>query len=69
MCTADVGVFGQVWVHKDHPEPFVDFNTEHKCRNFDEIRQWAEDHQLPEDTPEDFLQPPKSPEVVFADIP
>ncbi|OAX84481.1 hypothetical protein ACJ72_01152 [Emergomyces africanus] len=43
MCTADVGVFGQWWVKG--VGPFVDFNTVHKCRNFEEIRKWAEQHQ------------------------
>ncbi|GCB21438.1 naringenin,2-oxoglutarate 3-dioxygenase [Aspergillus awamori] len=65
MCTVDVGVLGQVWVHPDHPEPFVDFNTEHKCRNFEEIRDWAQRNQLPETVPNDFLQPPKIGDRVF----
>ncbi|GLB11104.1 hypothetical protein AtubIFM57258_007523 [Aspergillus tubingensis] len=69
MCTVDVGVLGQVWVHPDHPEPFVDFNTEHKCRNFEEIREWAERNQLPEAVPNDFLQPPKIGDRVYEEIP
>lgn len=44
MCTADYGVFGQWWV-KD-VGPFVDFNTKHKCKNFEDIRAWAEQHQI-----------------------
>ncbi|RDW72708.1 oxidase ustYa family protein [Aspergillus mulundensis] len=47
MCTIDVGVLGQVWIHPEHPSPFVDFNTEHVCRNFEDIRAWAEMNQLP----------------------
>jgi hypothetical protein len=63
MCTADVGVFGQVWYRaapEDVPSAFVDFNTNHKCRNYEDIRKWAEERQLPEDkdAPEDFLMPP-----------
>ncbi|KAF9883352.1 hypothetical protein FE257_003568 [Aspergillus nanangensis] len=69
MCTVDFAVFGQVWVHPDHPEPFVDFNTEHRCRNFEDVRQWAEKNQLPEKTPADFLQHPRSVDVVHAEIP
>ena len=69
MCTVDVGVLGQVWVHPDHPEPFVDFNTEHKYRNFEEIREWAERNQLPEAVPNDFLQPPKIGDRVYEEIP
>ncbi|KAE8147735.1 hypothetical protein BDV25DRAFT_168922 [Aspergillus avenaceus] len=69
MCTVDIGVLGQVWVHKDKPTPFVDFNTEHKCRNYEAIRQWAEHHQLPETVPQDFLEPPKAEDRVFDEIP
>ena len=47
MCTADYGVLGQWWV-KD-VGPFVDFNTKHKCKNFDDIREWAKRHQVNED--------------------
>ncbi|KAE8356226.1 hypothetical protein BDV28DRAFT_127613 [Aspergillus coremiiformis] len=69
MCTVDIGVLGQVWVHPDAPEPFVDFNTKHKCRNFHAIRQWAERNQLPETVPRDFLQPPKIEDRVYEEIP
>ncbi|PYH91646.1 hypothetical protein BO71DRAFT_401222 [Aspergillus ellipticus CBS 707.79] len=69
MCTVDVGVLGQVWVHPDHPEPFVDFNTKHQCRNFEEIREWAQRNQLPEAVPSDFLQPPKAGDRVYEAIP
>ncbi|KAG9669234.1 hypothetical protein KCU99_g7487, partial [Aureobasidium melanogenum] len=44
MCTAETGVFGQWWV-KDIG-PFVDFNTKHKCKNFEDIRVWAEKKQV-----------------------
>ncbi|KAL3488371.1 hypothetical protein BJX62DRAFT_179584 [Aspergillus germanicus] len=56
MCTIDKGVLGQVWLYPDHPSPFVDFNTEHRCQNFEDIRIWAERNQLPEETPGDFLR-------------
>lgn len=69
MCSVDIGVLGQVWVHPENPEPFVDFNTQHKCRNFEAIRQWAERNQLPETVPQDFLQPPKIEDRVYNEIP
>ncbi|KAL4748752.1 hypothetical protein BDW72DRAFT_195494 [Aspergillus terricola var. indicus] len=72
MCTIDVGVLGQVWIHPDRPSPFVDFNTEHVCRNFEDIRAWAERNQLPlpahghgaDDAPADFLVPPRKDRVL-----
>ncbi|KIW07025.1 uncharacterized protein PV09_01919 [Verruconis gallopava] len=58
MCTMDTSVFGSVWVDRNDPRPFTDFNTKHVCRDFEQIREWAEDHQLGDDTPEDFLELP-----------
>jgi hypothetical protein len=49
-------------------EAFVDFNTKHKCRNFEAIRAWAEPRQIPEKMPRDFLVPPE-PEDIFDLIP
>ncbi|KAL2819571.1 hypothetical protein BDW59DRAFT_181645 [Aspergillus cavernicola] len=69
MCTIDIGVLGQVWIHPEHPSPFLDFNTEHRCRNFEDIRDWAERNQLPEDPPRDFLQPPGVGDRIFHEIP
>lgn len=69
MCTIDVGVFGQVWLYPDAPEPFVDFNTQHRCRNFEQIREWAEKHQLPEHPPSDFLEPPQLGDRIYTDVP
>jgi len=54
----DIGVFGSVWVNKTSPQPFVDFNTKHVCRNFEAIRSWAEQHQYPKDAPDDYLEIP-----------
>lgn len=61
MCNMDIGVFGSVWVNNTKPDTFVDFNTKHVCRNFEAIRTWAEDHQMPEpDTfPQDYFDIPK----------
>jgi len=59
MCTVDVGMLGQIWWDPQAPKPFVDFNTKHKCRNFEEVRRWAGKRQMPEDVPEDFLAAPR----------
>ncbi|PKX96194.1 oxidase ustYa family protein [Aspergillus novofumigatus IBT 16806] len=69
MCTIDTGVLGQVWIHPDHPEAYVDFNTEHQCKNFEAIRQYAEKNQLPAQIPQDFLEPPKPGDRVYDEIP
>lgn len=73
MCTVDVGVLGQVWYQPPGAalEAFVDFNTFHKCRNFDAIRDWAEKHQLPDkkDVPIDFLELPKDGDRVWNTVP
>ncbi|EAW15448.1 oxidase ustYa family protein [Aspergillus fischeri NRRL 181] len=69
MCTIDTGVLGQVWIHPDHPEAYVDFNTEHQCKNFEAIRQYAEKNQLPAQIPKDFLEPPKPGDRVYDEIP
>jgi hypothetical protein len=39
MCTVDIGVMGQVWIHPNAPEAYVDFNTKHQCRDFEVVRQ------------------------------
>lgn len=69
MCTVDLGMLGQVWWNQDYPQAYPDFNTQHKCRNFDAVRQWAEDHQAPEEVPEDYLLPPVSRDDVYPTIP
>jgi hypothetical protein len=47
MCQPDTGVFGSYWV-KSVDGVFVDFNTEHKCKNFGELRDWVGRHQVDE---------------------
>ncbi|KAF2397623.1 hypothetical protein EJ06DRAFT_584040 [Trichodelitschia bisporula] len=69
MCTVDVGVLGQVWWNPKAPEPFVDFNTRHECRDFEAVRSWAEVRQLPEEPPHDYLQPPRDDDRVYESIP
>lgn len=46
MCNADTGVLGQVWFDRESPTAFPDFNTKHKCKNFDDISKWAVEHQV-----------------------
>lgn len=46
MCNVDTGVLGQVWYDKKHPEAFPDFNTQHICKNYEDIRLWAEKNQV-----------------------
>lgn len=71
MCTVDIGVLGQIWIHPEAPEPYVDFNTKQKCRNFDDIRQWAEERQMPpaENVPNDWLEPPKVGDRIYEEMP
>ncbi|MCJ1408302.1 hypothetical protein MMC19_002377 [Ptychographa xylographoides] len=69
MCTVDVGVLGQIWWDKQSPKAYVDFNTRHKCRNFDAVRQWAKEHQAPKEVPDDYLKPPRSLDDVYATMP
>ena len=59
MCNMDIGTFGLVWVNQSHPRPWPDFNTEHVCRNFEDIRAWSERNQIPEDRPDDYMQMPE----------
>ena len=66
MCTADTGFLGQIWI-AGH-EPFVDFNTKHKCRHFEAIRQWAEYRQI-RDLPPDYLAKPQPGDEIWPDIP
>ena len=37
---------------------FVDFNTQHVCRNFENVREWAEERQLPVEVPYGILEAP-----------
>jgi hypothetical protein len=46
MCNVDTGVLGQVWYDPNEPKAFPDFNTRHKCKNYDEVRKWAEELQV-----------------------
>jgi hypothetical protein len=69
MCTVDVAVMGQVWWNRESPTAFPDFNTKHKCRNFEDVRKWAEMHQAPLQVPEDYLVQPTAMADVYDTIP
>ncbi|KAL6708353.1 hypothetical protein ACN47E_003277 [Coniothyrium glycines] len=75
MCNPDVGVLGQVWWQaEDEPKPmaFVDFNTKHRCRDYEAVRVWAEEHQLPPESEVDmsrFYEMPKPGDMVYSEIP
>jgi len=72
MCQTDTAVLGQVWIqpgNDTHPSAYVDFNTYHKCKSFDAVRQWAEARQLPENAPQDFLEPPKPGDRIYLENP
>lgn len=45
QCYADVGVFTFYMVPGD-PLAWPQLNSNHKCRNFDQIREWAVDHSV-----------------------
>lgn len=65
MCIVDIGVLGRVWYNPSSPTPFPDFNTEHKCRNYEAVRKWAEQHQVVGGgEPEDYLRPPRGEDVL-----
>lgn len=69
MCMPDTGLLGQIWWDTHAPKAFVDFHTEHKCKNFEAIRQWAKERQIPEQVPNDFLQPPQEGDRIYEEIP
>jgi hypothetical protein len=75
MCVTDIGVLGQVWYQPEgeaNPTPFVDFNTKHRCRDYEAIRKWAEEHQLPPETEVDmnrFYEQPKPGDTIYLEIP
>ncbi|KAB5550021.1 hypothetical protein GE09DRAFT_1223832 [Coniochaeta sp. 2T2.1] len=50
MCQGDVGIITYNWVKPWGIYP--DFSTNHKCRKFDKIVEWADRHILPVEDPE-----------------
>ncbi|KAI5456529.1 hypothetical protein BGZ63DRAFT_395695 [Mariannaea sp. PMI_226] len=66
MCNVDTGVLGQVWADPDEPTAFPDFNTRHMCKNYDDVRKWAEKLQAPPNgqVPKDFVANPHDGDVL-----
>lgn len=69
MCTADTGLQPFLWVgNPPHsPHAFPDFSRDHKCKNFDDIREWAKQHQGNFEEAR-FQTPPKG-EIVLDEVP
>ncbi|OSX61512.1 hypothetical protein POSPLADRAFT_1034133 [Postia placenta MAD-698-R-SB12] len=42
MCVGDVGVITFYWV-EGHTQPYPDFNTMHRCRDFEKILAWRDE--------------------------
>ncbi|OQE13530.1 hypothetical protein PENFLA_c046G03079 [Penicillium flavigenum] len=57
MCHVDVGVVTSHWV-EGRSKPWPNFNTEHVCRDYEQVLEWTERHQLPEHTPLMPMKPP-----------
>ena len=45
MCTADVGLITFDWVAEKH-NPWPNFSTQHRCRDFDNLVEWNEAHSV-----------------------
>ncbi|KAM0738168.1 hypothetical protein ACQRIT_007360 [Beauveria bassiana] len=46
MCAGSVDVVTYQWLESQH-RPWPDFDVNHKCRNFDDIVAWQEEHAVP----------------------
>ena len=53
----------------DRVHLYPDFNRDHKCKNFDDIRQFAEKHQAPWREDGQLDVQPKEGEVILPAIP
>lgn len=70
MCTVDIGVLGQVWIRPEESRASVDFNTRHMSRDFETVRRWAEERQIPEIVlDDDWLQLPEEGDRDFKEMP
>jgi len=47
MCTANTDIYTHVWTDT-LPNPYPDFNINHKCRNFDKLLSWHDQHSVDE---------------------
>jgi len=50
MCTSDITPYLQMYDNKTKSGVTPDFNTQHKCRNFDKIHEWAEKNKARPET-------------------
>ncbi|KAL8346158.1 hypothetical protein RB601_004036 [Gaeumannomyces tritici] len=69
MCNVDTGVLGQVWTLQPEAtvvQAFPDFNTLHKCKDYEAVRKWGEEHQVAPNgqLPEGFIAEPKEGDVI-----
>jgi Mycotoxin biosynthesis protein UstYa len=61
MCNFDTGLITFRWV-EGLDIPYPDFNTEHKCTNYDAIRDWSTTHEAM--VPTNWTWPPVSEDIV-----
>lgn len=47
MCNADTGVYTYNWI-EGRPSPMPDFNVQHKCKDFQAIKDWTAKHSIPQ---------------------
>ena len=48
MCQPDSGLYVSYWI-ENRTLPMPDFNTMHRCKNFDAMLDWAEKHEIKEE--------------------
>lgn len=56
MCTASLDIVTFVWLELQEA-PWPDFNVAHKCRSYDDVRKWQEEHAVPKDWGRNFSRP------------
>lgn len=67
MCSADVGIFSNVWVH-NYTRWQPDFNRVHLCRNFQNVLDYAYAMNIPKE-PAGHRWTPLPEDHIWADIP
>lgn len=71
MCDSDVNIVAYNWI-EGHLSPHPNFNVQHRCRDFDAVRQYAYDHRItiPYFSPNGYLlRPTDKPVVEFHEPP
>ncbi|KAL1964931.1 hypothetical protein VTN77DRAFT_6284 [Rasamsonia byssochlamydoides] len=68
MCNADPGVIGYRYVRGRESRPYPDFNTPHKCRDFQGMLEWAYEHMV-HGHPEELPFVPGKDEIVWDHAP